>query len=30
MLSRTGYSGSRVTHQGWLTEDQVYFLLGDE
>ena len=30
MLSRTGYSGSRYTHQGWLTEDQVYFLLGDE
>ena len=30
MLSRTGYSGSRDTHQGWLTEDQVYFLLGDE
>ena len=30
MLSRTGYSGSRVTHQGWLTEDQAYFLLGDE
>ena len=30
MLSRTGYSGSRFTHQGWLTEDQAYFLLGDE
>ena len=30
MLSRTGYSGSGYTHQGWLTEDQVYFLLGDE
>ena len=30
MLSRTGYSGSRYTHQGWLTEDQGYFLLGDE
>ena len=31
MLSRTGYSGGhRYTHQGWLTEDQVYFLLGDE
>ena len=30
MLSRTGYSGSRDTHQGWLTEDQAYFLLGDE
>ena len=30
MLSRTGYDGSRYAHQGWLTEDQVYFLLGDE
>ena len=30
LLSRTGYSGSRYTHQGWLTEDQAYFLLGDE
>ena len=30
MLSRTGYSGSRYTHQGWLTEDQAYFLLDDE
>ena len=30
MLSRTGYSGSRYTHQGWLTEDQGYFLLDDE
>ena len=30
MLSRTGYSGSRYAHQGWLTEDQGYFLLGDE
>ena len=30
MLSRTGYSGSRDTHQGWLTEDQGYFLLDDE
>ncbi len=29
-LSRTGYRGSRYTHQGWLTEDQAYFLLGDE
>ena len=29
MLSRTGYSGSSYTHQGWLTEDQVYLLLGD-
>ncbi|MEL7450032.1 MAG: choice-of-anchor B family protein [Pseudomonadota bacterium] len=29
-LSRTGYSGSGYTHQGWLTEDQRYFLLDDE
>ena len=29
-LSRTGYSGSSYTHQGWLTEDRHYFLLNDE
>ena len=29
-LSRTGYSGSRYAHQGWLTEDHAYFLLDDE
>jgi choice-of-anchor B domain-containing protein len=29
-LSRTGYSGSGYTHQGWLTEDQVHFLMDDE
>lgn len=29
-LSRTGYAGEGYTHQGWLTEDQAYFLLGDE
>ena len=29
-LSRTGYSGSGYTHQGWLTEDHAYFLLNDE
>lgn len=29
-LSRTGYSGSAYTHQGWLTEDHSYFLLDDE
>ncbi|UCG24889.1 MAG: choice-of-anchor B family protein [Chloroflexota bacterium] len=29
-LSRTGYGGSEYTHQGWLTEDQIYFLLDDE
>lgn len=30
MLSRTGYAGSAYTHQGWLSEDHRYFLLGDE
>ncbi len=30
MLSRTGYTGSRYAHQGWLTEDHAYFLLDDE
>ena len=30
MLSRTGYRGSRYTHQGWLTDDHAYFVLGDE
>jgi len=29
-LSRTPYSNSRYTHQGWLTEDQRYFLMNDE
>lgn len=29
-LSRTPYPGSGYTHQGWLTEDQVYFLFDDE
>ncbi len=29
-VSRTGYDGSGYTHQGWLTEDQRYFLLNDE
>ena len=29
-VSRTGYAGSGYTHQGWLTEDHVYFLLDDE
>ncbi len=29
-LSRTGYSGRGYTHQGWLTEDHHYYLLGDE
>jgi choice-of-anchor B domain-containing protein len=30
MLSRTGYVGSRYTHQGWLTDDRRYFLVNDE
>ena len=30
MLSRTGYTNSGYTHQGWLTEDHTYFVLGDE
>ncbi|NQZ98448.1 MAG: choice-of-anchor B family protein [Myxococcales bacterium] len=30
MLSRQGYAGSGYTHQGWLTDDHRYFLLGDE
>lgn len=29
-LSRTPYSGSGYTHQGWLTEDQRYFIHDDE
>ncbi len=29
-LSRTGYAGHGYTHQGWLTEDQHYFLVDDE
>ncbi len=29
-LSRTGYSGSAYSHQGWLTEDHEHVLLGDE
>jgi choice-of-anchor B domain-containing protein len=29
-LSRTSYTGSAYTHQGWLTEDHHYFLLDDE
>ncbi len=29
-LFRFTYSGSAYTHQGWLTEDQVYFLFDDE
>jgi hypothetical protein len=29
-LSRTGYGGSAYTHQGWLTENQRFFLVNDE
>jgi Immune inhibitor A peptidase M6 len=29
-ISRTGYAGSGYTHQGWLTEDQRWFLMDDE
>lgn len=29
-LSRTPYEGSAYTHQGWFTEDQRHFLVGDE
>lgn len=30
MLGRLEYDGSAYTHQGWLSEDQSYFFLGDE
>lgn len=30
MLSRTTYSGSRYTHQGWITEDHTHLLMNDE
>ena len=30
MLSMVDYSDTGYTHQGWLTEDQRYFLLADE
>lgn len=29
-ISTIGYSNTAYTHQGWFTEDQVYFILGDE
>lgn len=29
-VARVGYTGSEYTHQGWLTEDQRYYLLDDE
>nr|WP_246172644.1 choice-of-anchor B family protein [Marinicella rhabdoformis] len=30
LVSRTGYTGSQYTHQGWFTEDQKYFVIDDE
>ncbi|MDC1198791.1 choice-of-anchor B family protein [bacterium] len=30
MISRTPYSGSAYTHQGWLSADHAYFLVDDE
>lgn len=30
LISRLTYPGFGYTHQGWLTPDQQYFLLGDE
>jgi choice-of-anchor B domain-containing protein len=30
LLSRKRYIGSGYAHQGWLTDDQAYFLLDDE
>jgi choice-of-anchor B domain-containing protein len=30
LISTTTYSGASYTHQGWLTEDQAYWLQGDE
>lgn len=29
-LARQGYPGAQYTHQGWLTEDHAFLLLGDE
>ncbi len=29
-ISAASYDGVKYTHQGWLTEDHKYFLLGDE
>ncbi len=29
-ISTTTYSNTAYTHQGWLTEDHKYFLMGDE
>ncbi len=30
LISRTSYAGFGFVHQGWLTEDQRYYLLDDE
>jgi choice-of-anchor B domain-containing protein len=29
-IAVAGYPGSAIPHQGWLTEDRRYFLMGDE
>lgn len=29
-ISRTAYSGSRYSHQGWITDDHIYLLFDDE
>lgn len=29
-ISRTGYTGSEYSHQGWLSEDQQFFFMDDE
>ena len=29
-ISETGYDGAGFTHQGWLTEDHAFLLMGDE
>lgn len=29
-ISETGYAGASFTHQGWLTEDHAFLLVGDE
>lgn len=30
MISKTGYSGSEYSHQGWLSEDHRFFYMDDE
>ncbi|HXV64324.1 MAG TPA: choice-of-anchor B family protein, partial [Vicinamibacteria bacterium] len=30
MVSKQSYPGAGYTHQGWITEDQLFLLLGDE